>query len=149
MVWKPHVTVAAVIERQGRFLLVEECPDGGAPVYNQPAGHLEPGEGLIEATIRETLEETARVFAPQALTGIYRWYNPDNDTTFLRICLSGHCGEQDPTLSLDEGILGTVWLSVDELRAAPERLRSPMVLRCIEDYLAGNRYPLELLQDVS
>lgn len=147
MLWKPHVTVAAVVERNNRFLIVEE-ESNGQLVYNQPAGHLDEGESLVSAVVRETLEETAWSFKPEALVGIYRWQNPGNNTTYLRICFTGHCTEHDPERRLDEGIMQALWLSRSELIAS-ERLRGPLVLRCIDDYLAGNRYPLALLSDLS
>lgn len=148
MIWKPHVTVAAVIERKGRFLLVEERVKGRT-VYNQPAGHLESGESLAEAVIRETLEETTRAFAPDAVTGVYRWTIPDDAVTYLRVCFAGSCSDPDPSRPLDEGIVATHWFGPEELAARREQLRSPLVMACIEDYLAGKRYPLSLLTDVS
>jgi len=138
--------VAAVIERDGRFLLVEEAINGQI-IYNQPAGHLEEGESLIAATVREVLEETARHFTPEALIGLYRWRNPDTGVTFLRVALSGTCSEPEPDRPLDEGVLAARWYSRDEV--ARLRLRSPMVLHCIDDYLAGSRYPLSVLVDVA
>lgn len=147
MTWKPHVTVAAIIERDDRFLMVEELIDG-EHVINQPAGHLEPGESIIEATIRETLEETAWHFQPEALTGIYRWQHPGNGTTFLRIALCGQCHDHEPQRALDDGILQAVWKSRDELIQPDCQLRSPMVLTCIDDYLSGRRLPLDALTDV-
>lgn len=148
MSWSPHVTVAAIVELDGRFLLVEELADG-QHVYNQPAGHLEPDESLIEATIRETLEETAMHFEPGALVGIYRWVHPLKHITFLRFAFAGHCTGSAPERTLDEGIIRTVWLSRDELAARAERLRSPLVLQCVDDFMAGRRYPLELLGDLA
>jgi 8-oxo-dGTP pyrophosphatase MutT (NUDIX family) len=144
MVWKPNVTVAAVIERQGRFLLVEEATQEGV-VLNQPAGHLEPQESLIQGAVRETLEETACDFAPQHLVGIYRWRKIPGDTTYLRFAFTGTAGEPNPGRTLDHGILRAVWLDVAELRASRARHRSPLVLRCVEDYLRGRRFPLEML----
>lgn len=147
MTWKPNVTVAVVLEHQGQFLVVEEH-DQGMQVYNQPAGHLEPGESLVEAAVRETLEETARAFEPEALTGIYRWTHPGKDLTFLRFCFTGRYGAADPGRSLDPDIVATAWLDRDTLESHKDRLRSPMVLRCIDDYRAGQRYPLTLLHDL-
>ncbi|MDX1252809.1 MAG: NUDIX hydrolase [Gammaproteobacteria bacterium] len=144
--WKPHVTVAAVIEREGRFLMVEEESEGRI-VYNQPAGHLDEGEGLITAAIRETLEETAWRFEPSALVGLYRWRHPQGKT-YLRACFSGACHGHDPSRTLDTGILRAVWLTRDELLANPAHLRSPLVMRCVDDYLAGKRYPLEIIGDL-
>ena len=125
--------------------MVEEEADGQT-VINQPAGHLESGESLVAATIRETLEETAWRLTPTALTGIYRWRHPDKGITFLRFCFTGEVDGHDPGRALDDGILGTHWLSREELAA--RQLRSPMVLRCVDDYLAGRRYPLELCRDL-
>ncbi|AOV16953.1 NUDIX hydrolase [Acidihalobacter aeolianus] len=146
MRFQPHVTVAAVIEREGRFLLVRERIDGHVK-YNQPAGHLEDGESLVEAVIRETLEETARHFTPIALVGIYRWVNPVGET-FLRVAFSGTAGERDVSRALDDGIEDTEWLSPDALRTLGERLRSPLVLRAVADHGAGHRYPLALLREL-
>ena len=142
--WKPSVTVAAVIERAGRFLLVEERADGRA-VYNQPAGHWERGETLVEACAREALEETAHAFTPREITGIYRWHHAPSDTSFLRFAFCGIAGERDPVRALDSEIIRVVWLSLDEVRALAPHHRSPLVMRCIDDYLAGRRYPLGLL----
>jgi ADP-ribose pyrophosphatase YjhB (NUDIX family) len=147
MIWKPNVTVAAVVERQGRFLIVEEDADGKR-VYNQPAGHLDEGESLIKAVTRETLEETAWHFEPTALVGVYRWKNTHTGITYLRVCFTGACHDEEAGRSLDEGIVQAVWLSRDELTALGSRLRSPLVLRCVDDYLAGRRYPLDLLVDM-
>jgi 8-oxo-dGTP pyrophosphatase MutT (NUDIX family) len=147
MVWKPHATVAAIIERDNKFLMVEELIHG-EKVFNQPAGHLDPDENLIDAVKRETLEETAWHFEPQAITGIYLWKHPDNGESFLRIAFSGTCHDHDPEQSLDDGILQAAWRSRDELIEQQQRLRSPMVLNCIDDYLAGKRFPLDMLVDV-
>ena len=146
-IWKPHATVAAVIERDGKFLIVEEESDGRI-VYNQPAGHLDPNESLLDAVIRETREETAWRFHPRAITGIYRWYLEAKDQTFLRVAFCGHCDDHQLEQSLDEGIIRAVWMSRDELLQQSDKLRSPMVLQCIDDYLEGRRYPLELLIDL-
>lgn len=148
MVWKPHVTVAAVIERNDKFLMVEEIADQQV-VYNQPAGHLEDGESFIEAIIREMQEETAWQFLPDAITGIYRWRKPDEAKTFVRVCFTGTLGEHTPTQKLDEGIIAALWLSRDELMSLPdERIRSPMVKKCIDDYLSGHRYSMELIHEI-
>ena len=147
MIWKPHATVAAVIERDGLFLMVKEESDGEI-VYNQPAGHLDPHESLIEAAVRETREETAWRFHPEALVGIYRWVQTAKDRTYIRAAFCGNCDDHDPAQTLDEGILDAVWLSRDDLLAMENQLRSPLVLRCIDDYLAGHRYPLQLLSDL-
>jgi len=147
---RPSVTVAAVIERGGKFLLVEE-EDAGRVVYNQPAGHLEQHESLAEACRREVLEESAWHFQPRELVGIYRWSKPgpgsDAGVTYVRFAFSGELGKHEPEHKLDAGILRAVWLDPDEIRALGGRHRSPLVLRCIEDYLAGRRYALDLLTD--
>jgi 8-oxo-dGTP pyrophosphatase MutT (NUDIX family) len=143
MVWKPDVTVAAVIERSGRFLLVEERIRGHL-VLNQPAGHLEDGEPLLDAVIRETLEETAWQFTPEALLGIYQWRSPRGHTT-LRIAFSGSVQAYDADRPLDPPIVTTHWLAHEEIVQRAARLRTPLVLRCIEDYLGGRRLPLDVL----
>jgi 8-oxo-dGTP pyrophosphatase MutT (NUDIX family) len=144
MVWKPNVTVASVLERDGRFLLVEERTRKGRR-FNQPAGHLEEGESLADASVRETLEETAHAFRPDALVGVYSWRYPETGVTYLRFAFTGPVTGHDPEQPLDKGILRAVWLTVDEIRAGRERHRSPLVMRCVEDYLAGRRYPLDLI----
>ena len=135
------VTVAAVIERDGRFLLVEELV-GGRAVLNQPAGHLEPNESLIEAAIRETREETGHTFEPRHVVGIYQWHSEEAGTTFLRVAFSGPADAPAKPAALDDGILGFHWLTAAEIRKRAHQLRSPMVLRCLDDYCAGVRYPL-------
>jgi 8-oxo-dGTP pyrophosphatase MutT (NUDIX family) len=147
MRWAPHLTVAAVVEHDGRFLLVEERIDGQL-VLNQPAGHVENGESLADAVVREVLEETAWGFEPSALVGIYRWRLPDASETFFRFCFSGRLLRHHAERSLDTGILGTVWLTAADLAAHAQRHRSPLVGRCVADYLAGNRYPLTVLADL-
>ncbi len=144
MIWKPNVTVAAVIEREGKFLLVEEETSQGVR-FNQPAGHLEPGESLLAAVSRETLEESAYSFIPQHLLGIYHWHSTESATTYLRFAFIGTLAGHDATRKLDEGILQALWLSPQEIRDLRQWHRSPLVLNCLEDYLAGKRYPLELL----
>jgi ADP-ribose pyrophosphatase YjhB (NUDIX family) len=146
MVWKPNVTVAAVVERDGRFLLVEEHTESGL-MFNQPAGHLEAGESIVEATVRETLEETAWEFAPEHLIGVYRWRASGSELTYLRFAISGRLRTHHADRALDTGIVRTVWLSPGEIRAGRDRHRSPLVVRCMEDYLAGVRAPLDLLVD--
>lgn len=145
---RPHITVAAVIERDGRYLLVEER-SGARTVYNQPAGHLEAGESLLEAVARETWEETAWRFQPTALLGIYQWTGRDNGVTYLRFCFSGECADHDPHQTLDDGIVRALWLTHDEVLARRAQHRSPLVLRCIDDYRAGRRYPLSLYAELS
>jgi ADP-ribose pyrophosphatase YjhB (NUDIX family) len=147
MIWKPNVVVAAIVERDGKFLLVEEQAEG-ALVLNQPAGHLDEGERIVDAVVRETLEETAWHFEPQALVGVYRWPHPTKHLTYLRFAFTGRVTQHDPNRPLDHGIVRAVWLSLDEIRAQRARHRSPQVERCINDYLAGQRYPLELLKDL-
>jgi 8-oxo-dGTP pyrophosphatase MutT (NUDIX family) len=144
MIWKPNVTVAAVIEHDGKFLLVEEETSLGVR-YNQPAGHLEADESLLTAVVRETLEESAYHFVPQHLLGIYRWHSTESDTTYLRFAFTGTITGHDPDRSLDTGILQAVWLTPDEIHASQARHRSPLVLHCMEDHLAGKRHSLDLL----
>ncbi|MEX0732956.1 MAG: NUDIX hydrolase [Aquisalimonadaceae bacterium] len=147
MTWKPHVTVAAIIENAGRFLLVEEMA-GGKLVLNNPAGHLEPGESLVQAVIRETREETAWRFQPTAIVGIYRWHFAQRNATYLRVCYCGTVRDHDPEQALDDGIQRTLWLSREELDRTARRLRSPLVLKGIDDFLADTRYPLDVIQDI-
>ena len=144
MLWKPNVTVAAVLERDGKFLLVEEETTDGIR-YNQPAGHLECGESLFAAAIRETREETAYTFVPQYLVGIYHWRHEAKAVTYLRFAFGGAITGHDPLLSLDKGIIAAHWLTLDEIRALEPRHRSPLILRGIEDWRIGRRYPLELM----
>ena len=172
-IWKPNTTVAAIIERDGRFLLVEEETTEGVR-FNQPAGHLDAGESLVAACIRETLEETAREFTPTGLVGIYQWPRPQGDLTYLRFAFAGTVGAGPPQADvrppvggsepglrawggnkvgaretarpLDAGILRTVWFTPAEIEACRERHRSPLVLQCVHDYLAGRSFPLDLLK---
>jgi len=143
MVWKPDVTVAAVIEREGRFLLVEERIRGRL-VLNQPAGHLEDGESLLQAVARETLEETAWSFRASALVGIYLWKSPRGLTT-LRFAFTGSVGEFDSSRALDPPVIATHWMTPEELRQHHARQRSALVTRCIDDYLSGRRLSLEAI----
>jgi 8-oxo-dGTP pyrophosphatase MutT (NUDIX family) len=146
--WKPSVTVAAVIERDGRFLLVEEQTGDGVRL-NQPAGHLDPGESLLAAAARETLEETAFDFTPRQLIGVYLWRAEPtpvaNAVTYLRFAFCGDLGAADPGRALDDGILRALWLSREEIAARAAEHRSPLVQRCIDDYLRGARFPIDLL----
>lgn len=147
-IWKPNVTVAALMERDGRFLLVEEETDEGIR-FNQPAGHLDEGESLIAACAREALEETAYEFSPTELVGIYQWPRPQGDITYLRFAFAGKVGAGPTARPLDTGILRAVWLSPDEIVACQERHRSPLVLQCVHDYLAGRSFPLDLLNTLT
>jgi 8-oxo-dGTP pyrophosphatase MutT (NUDIX family) len=146
--WKPSVTVAAIIERGGRFLLVEEETAEGLKL-NNPAGHLDPGESPAQGCAREALEETAHLFRPTALLGIYlarfQRASTGEDITYLRMAFCGELGRHDLARPLDSGIVRTLWMTPEEIRACPERHRSPLVLRCIEDYLAGVRHPLSTI----
>ncbi|MBT8116778.1 MAG: NUDIX hydrolase [Gammaproteobacteria bacterium] len=141
------MTVAAVIEQDGRFLLVSER-SGGRLVYNQPAGHLEDNESLLEAVVRETLEETAWQFEPEAVIGIYRWRHPHNRETYMRVSFAGQGTACLSDRQLDPDIEAVVWMDLDEVRARRDELRSPLVLRSIDDYLQGNAHPLSLLADI-
>ncbi|MFK3740486.1 NUDIX hydrolase [Massilia sp. TN1-12] len=145
--FRPSVTVAAIIERDGRFLLIEEETSDGIRL-NQPAGHLDPFESLEQAVIREALEETAHEFIPEALVGMYmsRYHSKSRgtDVTYLRFTFCGKAGKSFDQ-PLDEGILRTLWMTRDEIAASQDRHRSPIVLKCVDDYLAGKRTPLNLL----
>ena len=143
--WKPNVTVAAVVERDGRFLLVEEETEEGVR-YNQPAGHLDQGESLVEACVREALEETAWHFRPTALIGVYQWPRQRGDTTYLRFAFAGELGAEEVGRPLDAGILRAVWLTPAEIEASRARHRSPLIFQCVQDYLAGRRFPLDLIR---
>ncbi len=149
MTWTPSITVAAVTERGGKFLLIEELV-AGRRVYNQPAGHLEENESLTEAVVRETLEEAALRFVPEHLLGVYHWQQPNGGDAYIRIAFAGRIEGGVQPVPRDEGILGTAWLSPEEVLALPaERLRGPLVLRCIEDHLAGVRHPLSALSCIN
>jgi len=141
----PDITVASIIEQDGRFLMVEEIASG-LRVINQPAGHLERGETLQQAAVRETLEETAWNIHAESVVGVYLWQNPANGRSFLRITFAGRCIAHEPWRGLDEGICSALWMSRDEIVRQASHLRSPMVLRCLDDYLRGQRYPLEMLR---
>ncbi len=144
MIWKPNVTVAAVVQRDGKFLLVEEETDAGL-AFNQPAGHLEEGESLIAAVVRETLEETAYHFKPTHLIGVYNWKHPNKDVTYLRFAFAGELRGFEAERKLDDGIVAARWMTLAEVKETQARHRSPLILRCIEDLIAGKRYPLDLL----
>lgn len=139
---RPEITVAAIVERHGRFLIVEERIRNRR-VFNQPAGHVEDCETLVDAVSRETLEETAWRFRPRALLGTYLWRNPANGVATMRFAFIGDVVDFDSTRALDDGIVGTHWLTRSELIGRASRLRSPLVIRCIDDYLAGQRLPLD------
>ncbi len=146
--WKPSVTVAAVIAREGRYLLVEEQTADGLRL-NTPAGHLEPGESPQQGAVREALEETGRVFTPEALLGVYMAAAHDAQgvpTTWLRLAYCGTAGEPDAARALDTGIVRTLWLTPEEIAASQSRHRSPLVWRCVQDHLAGRRFALDAVQ---
>ncbi len=146
-IWKPHTTVAAITERDGKFLLVKEKVNGGI-LFNQPAGHLDPGESLIDAVIRETLEETQYEFTPEKLQGIYRLVvNEDFDTTYIRFLFRGKIGS-NLNGKLDDGIISAEWMSYEEIESCREHHRSPLVMQCIDDYLNNEPYPLDILSQL-
>jgi len=144
MIWKPNVTVAAIVERDGRFLLVEEHTARGQ-LFNQPAGHLDPGESLTRAVARETLEETACKFEPTGLLGVYQYHSSADDVTYIRFAFTGKITGPEAGRPLDTGIIRAVWLTPEEIRRDAARHRSPLVMRCVDDYLAGRGYPLDVL----
>jgi 8-oxo-dGTP pyrophosphatase MutT (NUDIX family) len=145
---RPLATVATIVERDGRFLVVEEATQSGVRI-NQPAGHLEAGETLLAAAMRETLEETGYRVVPTALVGIYRWQASGAGPTFIRFAYAADVGAHDADRALDDGILRALWLTYDELAASRTRHRSPLVLRCVDDYRAGLRRPLDLVTELS
>lgn len=147
MTWKPHVTVAALVERQGRFLCVEETISNTQRI-NQPAGHLEPGENLAEAIQREVLEETRFDFLPTEIVGIYLWRQTSDSPTFLRVTFSGELGQEHTDRTLDPDIDAVTWLNQDEMKARQAQWRSPLVGQCVEDFLAGRRYPMDIMIDM-
>ncbi len=146
MTWHPHITVATIVEANGRFLMVEESK-GGRLVLNQPAGHLEPNETLRQAALRETLEETGWTVELSGVVGIYLYTAPSNGVTYQRVCFAATPLTHDPQRTLDEGITGALWMTRDELVAQPERWRSELILRCIDDYLAGQPFDLAVVRD--
>ena len=148
MSWAPNVTVAAVIRRENRYLMVEESPDGTS-VINQPAGHLEYGETLLEAVIREVLEETCREFSPNGLVGVYQWTLPSTDRTYLRFCFYGEVGEPIATHALDPDIHANLWLTREQIASSDFTARSPLVLRCIDDVDSGPHLDLEVLRAIA
>lgn len=146
MSWTPHVTVATVVEQDGKFLTVEETCNGKV-VFSQPAGHVEQGESLIQAAIRETLEETGWVIAPTHFLGLYVYTSPHNQVTYYRSCFIAQTERLDETRGLDDGIIRALWLSKTELEQNQHKLRSPIVLKCIEDYVDGKKLPLDYVYE--
>ena len=146
MVWTPHATVAAIVEREGRFLFVEEI-SRGKRVFNQPAGHVDENETIENATIRETLEESGWEVKPTAIVGIYTYKAPSNGVTYYRFCYVCEALQEVPNAQLDNDILAAHWFTLDEVKAKQTQLRSPLVMKCLEDYLAGKCYPLELVYE--
>lgn len=146
MDWTPHITVATIVEDQGRFLFVEEM-SAGLRVLNQPAGHLEANESLIQAAVRETLEETGYQVEITGVTGIYLYTAPSNGVTYQRVCFAAKALSHDPSSPLDEGIIGPVWLSRDELNARQSQWRSELVAQCVDDYLNGPTFDLALIRN--
>ena len=147
MIWTPRLTVAAVIETDGKFLMVEERKDART-VYNQPAGHVENQESIQDAIIREVKEETAWDFTPEYIVGFYKWRKQDIDTTFIRLCFAGSVAHHDPEQALDDGILAANWFSHEEITAIDaQRMRSPMVRQCLDDYRRNIKYPLEMISE--
>ena len=145
MDWKPHITVATIVENDGRFLMVEELK-GGRAVLNQPAGHLDPHETLIEAAVRETLEETGWDVEPTGVVGIYLYTAPSNGVTYQRICFTAKPLKHHPDYPLDDGIVGAKWLTRSELIEQRGNWRSELIIRCIDDYLDGKHFGLELIR---
>ena len=145
MTWLPHITVATIVEDNGKFLMVEELK-GGRAVLNQPAGHLDPNETLTEAAVRETLEETGWDVEATGIVGIYLYTAPSNGVTYQRVCFIAKALRHHPEYQLDEGILRARWLTRDELMAVRDDWRSELIIRCIDDYLAGQRHSLELIR---
>ncbi len=146
MQWQAHVTVATIVEDQGRFLIVEELK-GGKAVLNQPAGHLDPNETLQNAAVRETLEETGWDVELSSVIGIYLYTAPSNGVTYQRICFAAKPLRHHPDYQLDDGIIGPLWLTRNQLQAEQDRWRSELVMRCVDDYLTGEHFSLSLLRD--
>jgi 8-oxo-dGTP pyrophosphatase MutT (NUDIX family) len=146
MTWHPHITVATVVELDGRFLMVE-VSKGGRLVLNQPAGHLEPDETLRQAAVRETLEETGWDVSLRGLVGVYLYTAPSNGVTYQRVCFAAEAIRHHPGCALDEGIVRAIWLTRDELAAQPDRWRSELILRCVDDYLTGPIFDLAVVRD--
>jgi len=146
MAWPPHITVACIVEQDGKFLMVEEISHG-QQVFNQPAGHLDPGETMMQAAIRETFEETGWQVNPTHVLGVSTYYADETDTLYYRTSFIADAVSYDENAELDEGIIRAVWLSYEELKSQKDKMRSPLVLTNIEQYLEGNRYPLSLISD--
>ncbi|WP_249673305.1 NUDIX hydrolase [Pseudomonas abieticivorans] len=146
MQWQPHITVATVVEHEGRFLLVEEFKNNQA-VLNQPAGHLDPNESLTEAAIRETLEETGYDVELTGVVGIYLYTAPSNGVTYQRICFAGKALKHHPERALDEGIMGALWLTREQIIEQQHRWRSELLLRCVDDFLQGPLHSLSLIRE--
>jgi 8-oxo-dGTP pyrophosphatase MutT (NUDIX family) len=148
MDWYPHATVAVIVEKDGKFLLIEEHSSGEV-VLNQPAGHIEEGETFVQAACRETLEESAWHVKPCYLIGFYVYRSGNNNITYHRACFYAEAIKHDAGRPLDDGIIQTVWMTRDEVALNKHKLRCPMVLQCIDDYIAGKQYPLELIHEYS
>lgn len=146
MVWTPHATVAAIVEREGRFLFVEEISHGQR-VYNQPAGHIDEGESIKGAVIRETLEESKWQVEPTELVGMYTYKAPSNNVMYYRFCYVCQAVREIPDAQLDKDIIAAHWFTLDEVKKIKGQLRSPLVMKCLEDYLAGKRYPMDLVYE--
>jgi 8-oxo-dGTP pyrophosphatase MutT (NUDIX family) len=144
MIWRPDLAAAAIVQRDNRFLIVEERIRN-ALVFNQPAGHVDDGESIVDAVVRETLEETAWHFVPRELLGVYLWRNPENGHSILRVAIIGEVTRHEPQRKLDEPVVAAHWLDRDTLLSQPQKLRSPLVMRCIDDFLAGKRHDLAAL----
>lgn len=145
MIWTPRATVATIVEQDGRFLFVDEVADGRR-VLNQPAGHVDEREPILQAALRETIEETGWEVEITHLVGIYTYTNPEL-ITYYRFCYAARPLRQIPDAKLDHDIIGPVWLSLEELNARREQWRSPLVIKCVEDYIAGRRFPLDLVYE--
>lgn len=146
MPWPPHITVACIIEKDNKFLMVEEFRNG-VLVFNQPAGHLEPDETLQDAAIREAYEETGWHVEPVALLGVSKYISPQSGVIYYRTTFIARAIKHDSQAELDEGIVNALWLSYEELKSQPEKLRSPLVIKNIEQYLAGQQFPLSVIDD--